>query len=130
MQETMRIIFGEGPQNVYNLADLLPHRFGPQDLLEDGSHPLLLQEQSHELRFDDGDSLLSHAPASLSPSSMTETLGPGLAITPLSDSHSLRQASGMLPGKLLVLASTSSLDGCGYRLHFSQNLSLTPDISN
>ena len=82
MQETMRIIFGEGPQNVYNLADLLPHRFGPQDLLEDGSHPLLLQEQSHELRFDDGDSLLSHAPASLSPSSMTETLGPGLAINP------------------------------------------------
>lgn len=49
--ETMRIIFGEGPKNVYNLADILPHRFGPQDLLEDESQPLLLQEQCHCLDF-------------------------------------------------------------------------------
>lgn len=45
----MRIIFGQGPQNVYNIADILPHRFGPHDLLEDESQPLLLQPQSHNL---------------------------------------------------------------------------------
>jgi hypothetical protein len=59
LQETMRIIFGEGPKNVYNLADILPHRFGPQDLLEDDSQPLLLQQQSHQLEFDSGVLLLS-----------------------------------------------------------------------
>lgn len=50
----MRIIFGEGPENVYTLADILPHRFGPQDLLEDDSQPLLLQEQCHSLDFNSG----------------------------------------------------------------------------
>lgn len=50
----MRISFGQGPDNVYNIADILPHRFGPEDLLEDESQPLLLQPQTHGLTFTAG----------------------------------------------------------------------------
>ena len=50
----MKLIFGEGPGNVYTLADILPHRFGPFDLLEDKSQPLLLQVQTHSLSFTTG----------------------------------------------------------------------------
>lgn len=47
-------MFGEGPKNVYRLADILPHRFGPQDLLSDIDQPLLLQKQSHSLTYTAG----------------------------------------------------------------------------
>lgn len=40
----MRISFGGGS---YSLDNLLPNRFGPKDLLEDPSTPLLLQPQDN-----------------------------------------------------------------------------------
>jgi hypothetical protein len=50
----MRFIFGhhrhEQPE-VFKLEQLLPARFGPADLLNDPSIPLLLQPQQHCLRW-------------------------------------------------------------------------------
>ena len=54
MQDTFRIIFDEGPDNVYMLEDVLPNRFGPQALLTNGKQPLLLEEQHHHLDWTPG----------------------------------------------------------------------------
>ena len=69
----MRIIFGEGPNNVYGIEDILPHRFGPQDLLDDESHPLLLQPQTHNLTLTSGRDKLPKL--SLSPHKSLEAKG-------------------------------------------------------
>lgn len=49
----MRFIFGshDTATATYSLADLLPARFGPLDLLEPGSAPLLLEPQSNRLEW-------------------------------------------------------------------------------
>lgn len=54
MQDTVRFIFGQPPDNVYKLADILPHRFGPHDLLTKEKQPLLLEKQRHCLAFTSG----------------------------------------------------------------------------
>ena len=60
MQDTFRIIFGEGPDNSYHLKDVLPHRFGPEALLTIGNQPLLLEEQHHRLDWTPGAVLAHH----------------------------------------------------------------------
>ena len=40
----------------YGLADILPQRFGPADLLTDPDTPLLLQPQHNSLELTAGDS--------------------------------------------------------------------------
>ena len=60
MQDTFRIIFDEGPDNIYHLKDVLPHRFGPQALLTNGNQPLLLEEQHHRLDWTRGTVLAHH----------------------------------------------------------------------
>ena len=47
-QDTIQISFGR-PLRSYALADILPQRFGPGDLLTDANVPLLLQPQWHDL---------------------------------------------------------------------------------
>lgn len=51
LQDSIQISFGS-PLRSYSLAEILPQRFGPADLLADADVPLLLQPQSHELRLD------------------------------------------------------------------------------
>eukprot|EP01025_Chloroclados_australasicus_P022820 TRINITY_DN23374_c0_g1_i2.p1 TRINITY_DN23374_c0_g1~~TRINITY_DN23374_c0_g1_i2.p1 ORF type:complete len:374 (-),score=38.77 TRINITY_DN23374_c0_g1_i2:1452-2573(-) len=38
-------------KSMYTLQEILPHRFGPQDLLNTSEVPLLLQPQNHQLTF-------------------------------------------------------------------------------
>ena len=51
LQDSIQISFGS-PLRSYSLAEILPQRFGPADLLENADVPLLLQPQSHELHLD------------------------------------------------------------------------------
>ncbi len=48
LQDAVRISFGSPPTE-YSLAQLLPARFGPADLLEDPSTPLLLEPQDNRV---------------------------------------------------------------------------------
>jgi cytidine deaminase len=53
-QDSVRFLFGshDSPkQELYSLKQLLPARFGPLDLLEPGSAPLLLERQSNALSW-------------------------------------------------------------------------------
>lgn len=53
-QDSVRFLFGshDSPkQELYSLKELLPSRFGPLDLLEPGSAPLLLEEQDNQLEW-------------------------------------------------------------------------------
>ena len=50
-QDSIEISFG-APLRKYALADILPQRFGPGDLLHDADVPLLLQPQAHALELD------------------------------------------------------------------------------
>ena len=50
-QDSIEISFG-APLRNYALADILPQRFGPGDLLQGAEVPLLLQPQSHALELD------------------------------------------------------------------------------
>lgn len=50
----MRFLFGSHDaqhKEEYSLRELLPDRFGPLDLLEEGSHPLLMQPQDNRVRL-------------------------------------------------------------------------------
>lgn len=58
--DTVQFVFGDQPQDTFSLAQLLPMRFKPQDLLGDDPPPLLLSPQQHRL------SLSPAAEASLS----------------------------------------------------------------
>eukprot|EP00879_Flechtneria_rotunda_P021481 GHRR01022638.1.p1 GENE.GHRR01022638.1~~GHRR01022638.1.p1 ORF type:complete len:295 (+),score=84.05 GHRR01022638.1:578-1462(+) len=52
--DTVRFVFGyrgHTAPEVFGLDQLLPARFGPLDLLEDPSTPLLLQQQNHALAW-------------------------------------------------------------------------------
>ncbi|GBF94426.1 cytidine deaminase [Raphidocelis subcapitata] len=52
--DSVRFLFsplGSATQEVTRLSDLLPARFGPLDLLEPGSAPLLLEKQDNRLRW-------------------------------------------------------------------------------
>lgn len=51
VQDSIQISFGS-PLRSYSLAEILPQRFGPADLLHDADVPLLLQPQSHQLNLD------------------------------------------------------------------------------
>ena len=54
LQDSMRFIFGHhhhAQPEVFKLQQLLPARFGPADLLDDPSTPLLLQPQRHKLSW-------------------------------------------------------------------------------
>ncbi len=50
LQDVIRISFGSPPAE-YSLAQLLPQRFGPADLLDDAATPLLLQPQRNGVRL-------------------------------------------------------------------------------
>lgn len=54
MQDKIRFLFGPSPDHVHTLAEILPYRFGPLDLLEDPSQPLLLYKQDHKLEWTPG----------------------------------------------------------------------------
>ena len=54
LQETVTFAFKGG---TYKLADLLPHRFGPMDLIDDPNTPLLLQPQSSNVELTTGATL-------------------------------------------------------------------------
>eukprot|EP01026_Neomeris_dumetosa_P058676 TRINITY_DN546_c0_g1_i1.p1 TRINITY_DN546_c0_g1~~TRINITY_DN546_c0_g1_i1.p1 ORF type:complete len:357 (-),score=41.84 TRINITY_DN546_c0_g1_i1:205-1275(-) len=47
--DDIRFMFGD---EVYSLEQILPHRFGPKDLLDVSRVPLLLQPQNHRLIFE------------------------------------------------------------------------------
>ena len=51
VQDSIQISFGN-PFRSYSLAEILPQRFGPADLLQDADVPLLLQPQCHELHLE------------------------------------------------------------------------------
>ena len=51
VQDTIRFFFRGG---TYGLADILPQRFGPANLLTDPNAPLLLQPQHHNLELTPG----------------------------------------------------------------------------
>lgn len=51
MQDTIKFFFRGGS---YTLADILPQRFGPANLLADLNAPLLLQPQHHDLTLTAG----------------------------------------------------------------------------
>lgn len=53
MQDSIRFFFGSS-KNSYGLADLLPQRFGPADLLTDPHAPLLLQPQHNPIELTPG----------------------------------------------------------------------------
>ena len=53
MQDSIRFFFGSNKQS-YGLADILPQRFGPADLLTDPHAPLLLQPQHNPLELTPG----------------------------------------------------------------------------
>ena len=61
MQDKIRFLFGPSPDHVHTLAEILPYRFGPLDLLEDPSQPLLLYKQDHKLEWTPGTTLHIHA---------------------------------------------------------------------
>lgn len=50
MQDSIRFFFGSNKQS-YGLADILPQRFGPADLLSDPHTPLLLQPQHNSVEL-------------------------------------------------------------------------------
>ena len=52
LQDTLSFTFKGG---TYSLAEILPHRFGPMDLIDDPNTPLLLQPQGHTLRLTSGE---------------------------------------------------------------------------
>lgn len=53
MQDSIRFFFGSNKQS-YGLADILPQRFGPADLLTDPNTPLLLQPQHNHIELTPG----------------------------------------------------------------------------
>ncbi len=53
LQDSIRFFFG-GSKQSYGLADILPQRFGPADLLTDPNTPLLLQPQHNPLELTAG----------------------------------------------------------------------------
>ena len=56
MQDSIRISFGKGKTlATYTLAELLPQRFGPGDLLDLSCTPLLLQPQQNHIELTTGD---------------------------------------------------------------------------
>ena len=54
MQGSIQFFFG-GNKQAYSMADILPQRFGPADLLTDPNTPLLLQPQNNALELTPGD---------------------------------------------------------------------------
>ena len=54
MQDSIRFFFGSNKQS-HGLADILPQRFGPADLLTDPHAPLLLQPQHNPIELTPGD---------------------------------------------------------------------------
>ena len=59
MQDSIRFFFGSNKQS-YGLADILPQRFGPADLLSDPNTPLLLQPQHNSIELTAGTSHSIH----------------------------------------------------------------------
>lgn len=55
IQDSIRFFFGSNKQS-YGLADILPQRFGPADLLTDPNTPLLLQPQHNFIELTAGNS--------------------------------------------------------------------------
>lgn len=53
VQDSIRFFFGSKKQS-YGLADILPQRFGPADLLSDPNTPLLLQPQHNSIELTSG----------------------------------------------------------------------------
>lgn len=51
LQDTIKFFFRGG---AYSMADILPQRFGPANLLTDPTAPLLLQPQHHTLELTAG----------------------------------------------------------------------------
>ena len=56
VQDTIKFFFRGG---AYTLADILPQRFGPANLLTDPNAPLLLQPQHHNLDLTAGVCLIT-----------------------------------------------------------------------
>ena len=65
LQDSIRISFGKGHKlATYTLAELLPQRFGPGDLLDITKSPLLLQPQENSFQLTEG-TFLMYLPAGL-----------------------------------------------------------------
>ncbi|CAM6106230.1 unnamed protein product [Calypogeia fissa] len=70
----IRIMIADEKPETAPLSHLLPHRFGPQDLLED-DFPLLLETQFNDLHFPPLDALTVSKPTAIASSSDEELAG-------------------------------------------------------
>ncbi|GMH39076.1 hypothetical protein BSKO_06974 [Bryopsis sp. KO-2023] len=104
--DSIRFLFGSGPQTDFTLSELLPHCFGPEDLLEEVG-PYLLEKQSNRVR-------LSQTAAGVVESRKNDSIFAAAAVKGLAEAEQCYVPYTKCPSAVALITSTGAVatGGC------------------